>query len=295
MLPDGKPAPPPGFRVRRYWTEAEPPDPTTLHNALTHTDLRHACVLSPIIPTVVSHAIVPLPSIAVHRRTLSTVQVWLAAGSCSPTRPWVHRGFSPSAPGIRGGFCPRYRGSDPISQGSVCISDIRHYHPVSDRWRTLGARNHRPHTSDAGCHAFGDMPENPPPTIATEWGGKLSVPVDAAALLCGARSPWTLYTLLTRFSRICWIPAVLRSDCASIYSSSWGSRGSVLRDCFPSSKGYRRTRRIHIGVSLPSHPRGSRPALWVSRTSPYTQWLARTQALCRHGRSDPGRARSRSS
>lgn len=61
MLPDGKPAPPPGFRVRRFWTEAEPPDPTTLHNALTHTDLRHACVLSPIIPTVVSHAIVPLP------------------------------------------------------------------------------------------------------------------------------------------------------------------------------------------------------------------------------------------
>src|SRR5690554_6762870 len=63
MLPDGKPAPPPGFRVRRFWTEAEPHDSAPLNGALPHADLRHACVLSPIIPTVVSHAIVPLPSL----------------------------------------------------------------------------------------------------------------------------------------------------------------------------------------------------------------------------------------
>ena len=62
VLPDGEPAPAPGFRVRRDRAEAEPPDPTTLHNALTHTYLRHARILSPVIPTVVSHAIVPLPS-----------------------------------------------------------------------------------------------------------------------------------------------------------------------------------------------------------------------------------------
>src|SRR5690554_4406259 len=63
MLPDGKPAPPPGFRVRRFWTEAEPHDSAPLNGALPHADLRHACVLSPIIPTVVSHTIVPLPSL----------------------------------------------------------------------------------------------------------------------------------------------------------------------------------------------------------------------------------------
>ena len=62
VVPDGKPAPPPLLRVRRFWTEAEPPDPATLHDALPHADLRHACVLGSVVPTVVSHAIVPLPA-----------------------------------------------------------------------------------------------------------------------------------------------------------------------------------------------------------------------------------------
>src|SRR5690554_6462999 len=66
MLPDGKPAPPPGFRIRRYWTETEPHDSAPLNDTLPHADLCHACILGPIIPTVVSHAIVPLPVLSEH-------------------------------------------------------------------------------------------------------------------------------------------------------------------------------------------------------------------------------------